>query len=58
MVKARVGVRGKKNKFGLSDSPTCHRVTTFTESQNLRLWQKYGMSNFGGVAHFNTKIGG
>ena len=30
----------------------------FTESQNLRLWRKYGLSNFGGVAHSHTKYRG
>ena len=27
-LKARGGVRGQKNKFGLYQSPTCYRVTT------------------------------
>ena len=27
--KARGGVQGQKNKFGLYQSPTCHEVTTF-----------------------------
>ena len=29
LFKARGGVRGQKNKFGLYQSPTCHGVTTF-----------------------------
>ena len=42
-VKARGGVRGQKNKFGLYQSPTCHGVTTFygiaKSSFMMKIWR-------------------
>ena len=35
MIKARGGFGVKKNKFGLYQSPTCHRVNSFLQNRKI-----------------------
>ena len=56
--KARGGVRGQKTNLAYIKVQLVIELLLFTELQNLCLWQKYGLSKFGGVAHSHTKYRG
>ena len=52
------GPGSKKTSLAYIKVQPVIELLLFTELQNLRLWRKYGLSNFGGVAHSHTKYRG
>ena len=56
--KARGGSRVKKTSLAYIKVQPVMELLLFTESQNLRLWRKYGASKFRGITQSHTKYKG